>query len=154
MQHPANGLLRISLLRTRVNKGRRGGSATCTAEAIGSSVASARWGALSRRGWVPVRASICSYSVRARSAPPSPRLSCFSQRCADLVEVLQDLFVGLEHAGLVVRDGVIPAEAPDDRLRFFELVTGQPREEMVFDLVVEAAVPEVGYGVGYDVATR
>src|SRR5215204_6729159 len=80
--------------------------------------------------------------------------SCFAQRSADRVEVLQDLFVGLEHAGLVVGDTVLPAEALDDRLRFFELVAGQPREQVVFDLVVEAAVPEVGYGVGDNVATR
>ena len=68
--------------------------------------------------------------------------------------MLQDLFVGLEHAGLVVGDGVIPAEASDDRLRFSQLVAGQPREQVVFDLVVEAAVPEVGNRVGCDVATR
>src|SRR5918994_1153187 len=83
---------------------------------------------------------------------PSPRFSCFAQRCADRMEVLQDLSVGLEHARLVVGDGVLPAEAPDYRLRFSQLVAGQPREEVVFDLVVEAAVPEVGDRVGCDVA--
>ena len=70
------------------------------------------------------------------------------------MQVLEDLSVGLEHAGLVVGDTVLPAEAPDDRLRFFELVAGQPREQVVFDLVVEATVPEVGDWVGYDIATR
>ena len=70
------------------------------------------------------------------------------------MQVLEDLFVGLEHAGLVVGDTLIPAEALDDRLRFSELVAGQPREQVVFDLVVEATVPEVGDWVGYDVATR
>ena len=70
------------------------------------------------------------------------------------MQVLEDLSVGLEHAGLVVGDGVIPAEAPDDRLRFSQLVAGQPREQVVFDLVVEATVPEVGDWVGYDIATR
>ena len=54
------------------------------------------------------------------------------------MEVPQDLFIGLEHAGLVVGDTVIPAEASDDRLRFSQLVAGQPREQVVFDLVVEA----------------
>jgi len=68
------------------------------------------------------------------------------------MQVLEDLSVGLEHAGLVVGDGVITAEALDDRLRLLELVAGQPREEVVFDLVVEATVPEVGDGVGYYVA--
>jgi len=68
------------------------------------------------------------------------------------VEVLQDLLVGLEHAGLVVGDGVIPAEGSDDRLCLSQLVAGHPREQVVFDLVVEAPVPEVGDRVGYDVA--
>ena len=68
------------------------------------------------------------------------------------MEVLQDLFVGLEHAGLMVGDTVLPAEAPDDRLGLSQLVAGQPREQVVFDLVVEAPVPEVGDRVGYDVA--
>src|SRR5215217_6260189 len=66
--------------------------------------------------------------------------------------MLQDLFVGLKHAGLVVGDGVLLAESPDDRLRLPQLVAGQPREQVVFDLVVETAVPEVGDRVGYDVA--
>ena len=68
--------------------------------------------------------------------------------------MLQDLFVGLEHAGLVVGDGVISAEASDDRLRLLQLVAGQPREQVVFDLVVEAPVPEVGDRVSDNVATR
>src|SRR5215208_3012340 len=66
--------------------------------------------------------------------------------------MLQDFFVGLEHAGLVVDDTVIPAETSDDRLRLSQLVAGQPREQVVFDLVVEATVPEVGNRVGCDVA--
>ena len=70
------------------------------------------------------------------------------------MQVLQDLFVGLEHACLVVGDIVIPAEASDDRLRFWQLVAGQPREQMMFDLVVETSVTEVGDRVGDDVATR
>ena len=70
------------------------------------------------------------------------------------MQVLEDLFVGLEHPGLMVGDGVLAAEAPDDRLRLSQLVAGQPREQVVFDLVVEATVPEVGDWVGYDVATR
>src|SRR5215218_9956938 len=68
------------------------------------------------------------------------------------MQVLEDLSVGLEHARLVVGDGVFPAEAPDDRLRYPQPVAGQPREQVVFDLVVEAAVPEGGDRVGYDVA--
>jgi hypothetical protein len=68
------------------------------------------------------------------------------------MQVLENLFIGLEHAGLVVGDTVIPAEASDDRLPFSQLVAGQPREQVVFDLVVEASVPEVGDRVGDDVA--
>ncbi len=68
------------------------------------------------------------------------------------MQVLENLPVGLEHAGLVVGDTVILAEASDDRLRFSQLVAGQPREQVMFDLVVETTVTEVGDRVGYDVA--
>ena len=70
------------------------------------------------------------------------------------MQVLEDLPVGLEHAGLVVGDGVISTEVSDDLLCFSQLVPGQSRKQVVFDLVVEAAVPEVGDLVGKDVNTR
>jgi hypothetical protein len=64
---------------------------------------------------------VCIHLIRLL---PSPRFSCFSQRCADLVKMLQDLFVGLEHAGLVVGDGMISTESFDNRLRFSQFVPG------------------------------
>jgi hypothetical protein len=48
---------------------------------------------------------------------------------------------------------VFLAEAPDDRLRYSQPVAGHAGEEVVFDLVVEATVPEVGDRVGYDDTT-
>ena len=68
------------------------------------------------------------------------------------MEMLQDLSVGPKCARLMVGNIVIPAEALDDRLRHFEPVAGQPREEVVLDLIVEAPVPEVGDRVGQNVA--
>src|SRR5215211_1449153 len=67
------------------------------------------------------------------------------------MQVLEDLPVGLEHAGLVVGDGMISTESFDDRLRFSQLVAGQPWKQVVFDLVVQAAIPEVGDRMGDDV---
>jgi hypothetical protein len=47
-----------------------------------------------------------------------------AERRTDLMQVLQDLPVGPEHAGLVVSDGVISTKVSDDRLRFSQLVPG------------------------------
>jgi hypothetical protein len=55
------------------------------------------------------------------------------------MQVLQVLPVGLEHACLVVSDCVISTEVYDDRLRFSQHVPQQAGEQVVFDLVVEAA---------------
>ena len=44
------------------------------------------------------------------------------------------------------------AELSDDRSGSSEFVSGHSGEEVMFDLVVEAAVQEVGHRVGFDVA--
>ena len=41
---------------------------------------------------------------------PSPRFVYVAQRSADLMQVLQDFPVGLEHTSLVISDRVISAE--------------------------------------------
>src|SRR5215217_8476493 len=77
-----------------------------------------------------------------------------AERRSDRVQVLEDLAIGPEHAGLVVADAVLAAELPDDRLRLSQLVPGHAGEEVVFDLIVEATVPEVRDRVGAHVAAR
>src|SRR5829696_7599465 len=67
------------------------------------------------------------------------------------MQVLQDFPIGSEHPGLVISDRVSATEVFDDWLRFAQLVPGESREQVVFDLVVEATVPEVGDRVGEDV---
>src|SRR5919106_7070848 len=83
-----------------------------------------------------------------------PGASRSAERRADRVQVLEDLAIGPEHAGFVVADVVLAAEVTHDRLRLSQLVPGHGGEKVVFDLVVEAAVPEVRGRVGSHVATR
>src|SRR3712207_3825355 len=78
------------------------------------------------QAWVAVTGS----SPRPCGPYPAILLARFAEGGADLVEVLQDLPVGLEDAGLVVVDPVPPAEVPDYRLRLPQPVSGQPREEV------------------------
>ena len=68
------------------------------------------------------------------------------------MQVVKDLPVGPKNARLVVGDVELPAEVFDYRLHLFKLVAGHTWEEVVFDLVVEASVPEVGDRVCHDVA--
>src|ERR687890_1740834 len=77
-----------------------------------------------------------------------------AERRADRVQVLEDLAIGPEHAGLVVADVVLAAELPDDRLRLSQFVPGHGGEEGVFALGGEAAVPEDRDRVGSHGATR
>ena len=58
------------------------------------------------------------------TALSSPRFSCFAQGRTDLMQVLQDLSVGLKHAGLVVGDGVFSTELSNNWLRFSQLGPG------------------------------
>ena len=67
------------------------------------------------------------------------------------MQMLQDLPVGLEYSSLVVREGVFSTEILDNRLRFSQLVPGQSWKQVMFDLVVEAAIPEVGDRMSADV---
>src|SRR5262245_58997576 len=69
------------------------------------------------------------------------------------MEKLEDLDVGLQRAALSVGYRSLLAERPDDRLRFLQVVPRHAGEEMVFDLVVQSAVPEVGQRVSLDIST-
>ena len=44
-------------------------------------------------------------------------------------------------------------DVSDDGTRLFQLVPGDQREQMVFDLIVQATVPEVNQWMGLDVTT-
>jgi len=62
------------------------------------------------------------------------------------------LAIRREEAGGVVRNAQPLAEVFDDGLRLAELIARHGREQVMLDLVVEAAVPEVGDPVPEDVA--
>ncbi len=61
----------------------------------------------------------------------------------DLVEVTQTLAVGLDRADLHVVDAALGAEVAHDRLDLPQVGPGHAREQVVLDLVVEAAQHEV-----------
>jgi hypothetical protein len=68
---------------------------------------------------------MCEFPLFAAAlASPSPRSSCFAQRRTDLMQVLEDLPVGLKRASLMVGDGVLSTEVSDDLLCFSQLVPG------------------------------
>lgn len=75
-----------------------------------------------------------------------------SQGSAHLVQILDDLPVGLQEAGFVVSNGMFLAEGFDDVLRFFQFVPGNGWEQMMLDLVVQAAIPEISDRMSFDIA--
>src|SRR6266545_6362393 len=66
-----------------------------------------------------------------------------AQRSAHLIEKLEDLSVGLERATLSIGYRTLLAERSDDGLSLLQFVPWHAGEQMVFDLVVKSAVPEV-----------
>ena len=68
------------------------------------------------------------------------------------MQILDDLPVGLHEAGLVVSNGMFLAEGFDDVLRFFQFVPGNSWEQVMFDLVVQTAIPEISNRMGFDIA--
>ena len=75
-----------------------------------------------------------------------------AQWSADLVQALKDFPVGLKHARLVIGNRALLAEGFDEKLRFSQSVPGHSREEVMLDLVVQTAIPEIGEGAGFDIA--
>src|SRR5262245_54930174 len=69
------------------------------------------------------------------------------------MEELQDLDVGLQRATLSIGYGTLLAERSHDSLRPLQLVPRHAGEQVVLDLVVQSAVPEVGERVSLNVAT-
>ena len=68
------------------------------------------------------------------------------------MQAVQDFPVGFQHTRLVIGDGVLLAEGFDDLLRFSQSVPGHGWEEVMLDLVVQTAIPEIGEGAGFDIA--
>ena len=54
----------------------------------------------------------------------------------------------------MIGDGVLLTVGFDDVLRFFQSIPGHGREEMMLDLVVQSAIPEVCEGVSANIARR
>ena len=74
------------------------------------------------------------------------------QRSTHLVQMLEDFSIGLKEACLVVRDIMLLAKGFDDVLCCSQLVPGNSREQMVLDLVIQPAIPEIGERMRSDIA--
>ena len=68
------------------------------------------------------------------------------------MQVLQYLFLGAQHAGLVTGDTSSDAEADDELTRLTQLVAWHGREEVMLNLIIQSAVHKVGDWIGPDVA--
>src|SRR5207244_5618174 len=79
--------------------------------------------------------------------------SRFARWGAHLIQKLEDLYVRLQRATFSIRYRTLFAERSDDDLSPLQVVPRHAREQMVFDLVVQPAVPEVRQGVSLDIAT-
>lgn len=71
----------------------------------------------------------------------------------DLMKVSENFPVGLKHAGLMIGDRMLSTKWFDDFLSFSHFVSGHAWKEMVFDLVVEAAVHEICNRVSPDTSS-
>ena len=76
-----------------------------------------------------------------RGAPASSVVlpSAPAQWRPDVVEVAQDLHVGVDGAALGIGQGVVGAEGAHDGLRATQVRSRHAREEVVLDLVVQSA---------------
>src|SRR3989344_7488056 len=70
-----------------------------------------------------------------------PALS--AERCANAVELHENLSVGLPHPGFVVGDALPSTECRDDTTCFAEIDPRHVRVEVVLDLVVQPAVEHI-----------
>src|SRR5919106_3107687 len=70
------------------------------------------------------------------------------------MEVAQGLAISLEYAGLTIGDRMGLTKYFDRRLCRFELVPGHMGEEVMLNLIVQAAKPEVGERVRSDISGR
>lgn len=68
------------------------------------------------------------------------------------MEILKDLPIGLKYRGFMVRETVRLAESLDSFLCFSQLVPGHVQKQMVLNLVIEPAVPEVSKGIRFHIS--
>src|SRR6266852_4338279 len=73
-------------------------------------------------------------------------------RPADAVEVAQDASERARQAGLTVSQSALLAEFPDQGLASTQARPGRRREQVVLDLVVQAAERQVGQPAAVDIA--
>ena len=63
----------------------------------------------------------------------------------------KDFPVGLKEARFMIGDGALLTKGFDNLLRFFQFISGNSREQMMLNLVIQSAVPEVSEGVSSDI---
>src|SRR5216683_1680240 len=93
-----------------------------------------------------------SANAWSRARCPRPRSLDGAVRPADSVQVAQRLGVGACQAALAVRQVLLLAEGPDQGLGAAQVRAGHGGEQVVLDLVVQAAEGEVGQQPAADVA--
>ena len=59
------------------------------------------------------------------------------------MQMLEDFPVGLKKTSLVIRDSAFFTEGFNDLLCFSQFVSGDSRKQVVLDLVIQPAVPEI-----------
>ena len=69
------------------------------------------------------------------------------------MQKLQNFFVRLDHSCLVIGNPVFLAEQLDNFLRFPQVIAWHTREKVVFDLVIQSAVPKVVERARIDIAS-
>ena len=68
------------------------------------------------------------------------------------MQVLQNLSKGLKHSCLMIRDIMFLTKGLYNLLRLFQFVAWHTWEEVMLNLIVQSAVPEIGNGMGVNVA--
>ena len=68
------------------------------------------------------------------------------------MEEAEYFFVGLPHPSLVIVYTPFPAERPHDQLGLLMVVARQVGEQVVLDLVLQSAVPEVGNETRFNIS--
>ena len=84
--------------------------------------------------------------------PSFSRGMLYPSSSTDLVQMPEDFPVGLKKTGFVIRDTAFFTEGFDNLLCFSQFVPGDSRKQVVLDLVIQPAVPEISDRMRPDVA--
>ena len=60
--------------------------------------------------------------------------------------------VGLKNTRLMIGDGALLTEGFDVLLRFFQFISGNRREKVMLNLIIQSPIPEASEGVSPDIA--